>query len=183
MELHSNYTADSRDGDLESNPMPSRLKVDAICQLQDKLRLCVLLRVLQDAIQLHGEVSFPNLHFEKTVIDFGCILNDTEATRYLNITNTSPLDVSYHWSFVIDNKPVAEFRKLPFQLSSREESTMKVEDLDVDVEGRQNELWDQVIESQVEVGVDVEEENLESPGLNESRIPSSHTQVRLKIIY
>jgi len=50
-----------------------------------------------DYIALRGEVYFPNLEFEKTVMDFGCILNDTEVTRYVNITNNSPMVVKYRW--------------------------------------------------------------------------------------
>ena len=42
---------------------------------------------LQDYISLRGEVYFPNLAFEKMTIDFGCVLNDTEVTRYVNVTN------------------------------------------------------------------------------------------------
>ena len=33
-------------------------------------------------------------------VDFGCILNDTEVTRSVLVTNNSPMDVKYHWSFV-----------------------------------------------------------------------------------
>lgn len=47
----------------------------------------------QDYIALRGEVYFPNLEFEKTTLNFGCILNDTEVTRYVNITNNSPMQV------------------------------------------------------------------------------------------
>jgi len=74
-----------------------------------------MLFVNQDSIKLHGEVFFPNVHFEKTVVDFGCIINNTEATRYLNITNNSPMKVNYQWSFVLDNQPVAMFRKPPLR--------------------------------------------------------------------
>lgn len=48
---------------------------------------------MQDYIALRGEVYFPNLEFEKTTLSFGCILNDTEVTRYVNITNNSPMQV------------------------------------------------------------------------------------------
>ena len=30
-------------------------------------------------------------------MDFGCILNDTEVTRYVNITNNSPMEVKYRF--------------------------------------------------------------------------------------
>lgn len=42
---------------------------------------------------------------EKSVVDFGCILNDTEVTRYVNITNNSPMEVKYRWSFLIGDEP------------------------------------------------------------------------------
>ncbi|CAL1528045.1 unnamed protein product [Lymnaea stagnalis] len=58
-----------------------------------------------DYIALHGEVYFPNLLFEKTTVDFGCILNDTEVTRYINITNNSPMEVCYRWSFLVGETP------------------------------------------------------------------------------
>uniref|UniRef100_H2XZ27 Hydin adenylate kinase-like domain-containing protein n=1 Tax=Ciona intestinalis TaxID=7719 RepID=H2XZ27_CIOIN len=54
-----------------------------------------------DSVKLKGEVNFPNLDFDKSTIDFGCILNDTEVARYVDITNTSPLPVAYRWSFVV----------------------------------------------------------------------------------
>ncbi|XP_070194710.1 hydrocephalus-inducing protein homolog isoform X4 [Littorina saxatilis] len=58
-----------------------------------------------DYIALRGEVYFPNLEFEKTTLSFGCILNDTEVTRYVNITNNSPMQVKYRWSFLVGNAP------------------------------------------------------------------------------
>lgn len=73
---------------------------------------------------LRGEVYFPNLEFEKMEIDFGCILNDTEVTRYVNISNNSPMDVRYKWSFLVDNQPVAMFEKPPV------ESPLPVEDVE-----------------------------------------------------
>lgn len=33
-------------------------------------------------------------------VDFGCILNDTETTKQLTMTNSSPLEVHYIWSFL-----------------------------------------------------------------------------------
>ena len=66
---------------------------------------------LQDTINLRGEVYFPNLDFEKTIIDFGCILNDTEVTRYINVTNNSPMEVNYKWSFLIDGEPITEYHR------------------------------------------------------------------------
>ncbi len=33
-------------------------------------------------------------------VDFGCRLNDTEQVQTLRMTNTSPLEVQYNWSFL-----------------------------------------------------------------------------------
>ena len=74
---------------------------------------------------------FPNLQFDKTTVDFGCILNDTEVTRYVHVVNTSPMEVSYHWSFVLSDQPVAIFHRPPDLV----ESDVVLEDLDnVDTE-------------------------------------------------
>ena len=48
-----------------------------------------------------GEVFFPNLKFEEQDIDFGCVLNDTEASRFVTVTNTSLLTVQYEWYYSI----------------------------------------------------------------------------------
>ncbi|XP_045149859.1 hydrocephalus-inducing protein homolog [Echinops telfairi] len=54
-----------------------------------------------DSLSLRGEVHYPNLSFETTELDFGCILNDTEVIRYVTITNSSPLVVKFRWSFLL----------------------------------------------------------------------------------
>ena len=55
-----------------------------------------------------GEVVFPNLKFEDQSIDFGCILNDTEISRYVTVTNSSQLTVNYQWYFNIPTPIEAE---------------------------------------------------------------------------
>ncbi|XP_051024710.1 hydrocephalus-inducing protein homolog [Acomys russatus] len=56
-----------------------------------------------DNLNLRGEVHYPNLSFERMVVDFGCILNDTEVIRYITITNCSPMVVKFRWFFLVDN--------------------------------------------------------------------------------
>lgn len=36
-------------------------------------------------------------------VDFGCLLNDTEVMQAVMITNHSPMDVKYQWSFIDSN--------------------------------------------------------------------------------
>ena len=54
----------------------------------------------KDNIELIGEVCFPNLKMETSIVDFGCILNDTTKKVYMKMTNCSILDVVYDWNFV-----------------------------------------------------------------------------------
>lgn len=57
---------------------------------------------------LKSEVHFPNLSFNSTEIDFGCILNDTEVMRAGLMTNCSPLPVKYSWFFIMRPPVVRE---------------------------------------------------------------------------
>ncbi|KAL3860158.1 hypothetical protein ACJMK2_010318 [Sinanodonta woodiana] len=100
-----------------------------------------------DYIALRGEVYFPNLDFEKSVVDFGCILNDTEVTRYVNITNNSPMEVKYKWSFLIGDQPCTVINHPP-----KPPSPLMLEPLDEEVEAEAEE------EEEVE-----KEENLAKP--------------------
>ncbi|XP_039769505.1 hydrocephalus-inducing protein homolog isoform X2 [Ornithorhynchus anatinus] len=56
-----------------------------------------------DYLALRAEVHFPNLSFQTLSLNFGCILNDTEVIRHVEMTNCSPLLVKYRWSFLLDN--------------------------------------------------------------------------------
>ncbi|XP_075290309.1 hydrocephalus-inducing protein homolog isoform X2 [Opisthocomus hoazin] len=54
----------------------------------------------EEQVTIRGEVYFPNLRFQTMALDFGCVLNDTEDVRYVEMTNCSPLPVRYQWSFL-----------------------------------------------------------------------------------
>ncbi|KAM6409238.1 hydrocephalus-inducing protein homolog [Rhynochetos jubatus] len=54
----------------------------------------------EEQVTVRGEVYFPNLRIQTMDVDFGCILNDTEDVRYVEMTNCSPLLVQYRWSFL-----------------------------------------------------------------------------------
>ncbi|XP_074738457.1 hydrocephalus-inducing protein homolog [Strix uralensis] len=66
----------------------------------------------EEQVTVRGEVYFPNLHIQPTALDFGCILNDTEGVRYIEMTNRSPLLVQYHWAFLMDSR-VSQMRFSP----------------------------------------------------------------------
>ncbi|XP_057292027.1 hydrocephalus-inducing protein-like [Hydractinia symbiolongicarpus] len=53
-----------------------------------------------DNILLTGDVYYPNLEFETMEINFESVLNDTEHIQTVKVTNNSPLEVFYSWSFV-----------------------------------------------------------------------------------
>jgi len=53
----------------------------------------------RDKLPLFGEICFPNLSFESTAIDFGCIINETSKRVIKTITNNSKIDVEYDWVF------------------------------------------------------------------------------------
>ncbi|XP_059691010.1 hydrocephalus-inducing protein homolog [Gavia stellata] len=43
------------------------------------LKICFLEHPQEEQVTVRGEVYFPNLHFPTMAVDFGCLLNDTEA--------------------------------------------------------------------------------------------------------
>ena len=43
---------------------------------------------------------------DKNEINFGCILNNTEMTRTVQMTNISPLIVNYKWKFLLEKDNV-----------------------------------------------------------------------------
>ena len=54
----------------------------------------------KDTIQLHADILFPNLTFDTTVVNFGCVLNDTAKKNVVKVTNVSKLEASYEWIFL-----------------------------------------------------------------------------------
>ncbi|GAA47251.1 hydrocephalus-inducing protein homolog, partial [Clonorchis sinensis] len=64
-----------------------------------------------NAVQLFGEVLFPNLIFDTEAVRFGYILNHTEITRHVLMTNPSPLPVRYRWTFLVGNEANIVFRR------------------------------------------------------------------------
>ncbi|XP_030621187.1 hydrocephalus-inducing protein homolog [Chanos chanos] len=74
-----------------------------------------------DVVPLRGEVHFPNLHFSSTTLDFGCVLNLTEAKQQVTITNCSPLCVTYRWAFILDQQDFPVSKKENLKLWLKEE--------------------------------------------------------------
>lgn len=58
----------------------------------------------RDGVPLIADINFPNLAFERTKIDFGCVLNDTTSSQVVRVTNTSKSTVDMNWTFVEDSE-------------------------------------------------------------------------------
>eukprot|EP00048_Salpingoeca_helianthica_P006582 m.100402 g.100402 ORF g.100402 m.100402 type:complete len:4697 (-) comp14058_c0_seq1:25-14115(-) len=54
----------------------------------------------REQIALKAVVSFPNLVLSPTAIDFGCIVNNTNAHARVKVQNSSDLPVRYKWSIL-----------------------------------------------------------------------------------
>lgn len=65
----------------------------------------------KDSIELLGDISFPNLSFEMTNIDFGCTLNDTQKSIIMNVTNISKVNTNYRWFFIEKEKDTSSTKK------------------------------------------------------------------------
>ncbi|MGH0142284.1 UNVERIFIED_CONTAM: hypothetical protein FKN15_002866 [Acipenser sinensis] len=104
---------------------------------------CLVFQYLEhpqkDYISLHGEVHFPNLHFSSMEVDFGCILNDTEVLRTVDMSNCSPLPVKYRWSFLVDDweNKIREIEVPKLTFAYAEEEASEVEKTDAENERRE----------------------------------------------
>nr|CCA18905.1 PREDICTED: similar to hydrocephalus inducing putati [Albugo laibachii Nc14] len=58
----------------------------------------------RDVIDLEAEIHFPNLSFEAHLIDFGCIINETQKTQKIRIINASQVTARYDWVFIEDDE-------------------------------------------------------------------------------
>jgi hydrocephalus-inducing protein len=53
----------------------------------------------RDTLRVVGDIRFPNLRLDTAAVEFGCVLNDTVASRVVHVTNTSALPVDASWAF------------------------------------------------------------------------------------
>ncbi|XP_054031509.1 hydrocephalus-inducing protein homolog [Dryobates pubescens] len=72
--------------------------------VEQALRIQFLEHPHQEQVLLRGEVCFPNLRFQTTAVDFGCILSGTGAVQSLEMTNCSQLPVHYCWQLLPDSQ-------------------------------------------------------------------------------
>ncbi|KAJ0401033.1 hypothetical protein P43SY_009913 [Pythium insidiosum] len=80
-------------------------KDDHRCRvLQGKVAVAYVAHPQRDSVELVGDISFPNLEFETTKIDFGCTLNDTQRSMLVSIRNISRVDTAFRWVFIEDEQ-------------------------------------------------------------------------------
>ncbi|RLN65891.1 hypothetical protein BBJ29_005539 [Phytophthora kernoviae] len=80
-------------------------KDDYICRvINGKVLVSYTGHPQKDSVELLGDISFPNLAFDTTTIDFGCTLNDTQKAIVMNVTNVSKVDTNFRWVFIEDEK-------------------------------------------------------------------------------
>lgn len=65
----------------------------------------------KDYLPLSGEIIFPNVAFDTSTVNFGCVLN--ESTKFIKVAihNTSKVVATYHWSFLDEEKEKNTTRK------------------------------------------------------------------------
>lgn len=76
----------------------------------------------REAIDLVGEVCFPNIKLETNIVNFGAILNETSKKTVIAMTNTSEMGLSYQWTFLEDELVVSQ----PSRDSKRSETMLSV---------------------------------------------------------
>ncbi|KAJ3142605.1 hypothetical protein HK100_000034 [Physocladia obscura] len=82
------------------------------CKEHSKLVITYSEHPQKDFIELFSEITFPNIKFSTTEINFGCVPNNTEQRKPFLITNTSTLPVEYNWYFLEDSvKMVSDLDK------------------------------------------------------------------------
>ncbi|GAB9466133.1 Hydrocephalus-inducing [Globisporangium polare] len=80
-------------------------KDDHLCRvINGKIVITYTGHPQKDSVDLLGDISFPNLSFESSKIEFGCTLNDTQKAIPISVTNVSKVDTTFRWVFIEDEK-------------------------------------------------------------------------------
>lgn len=90
--------------------------------------------LIKDYVSLISEMFFPNIHLETSLVDFGCILNNTEVQQRIKMTNFGPLIVNYRWKFLLDKNNIQPFSEQPLKITEKAESSQLIENKKFDDE-------------------------------------------------
>ncbi len=71
----------------------------------------------REVVDLVGEVCFPNLKLETTIVNFGAILNDTTKKISIFMKNVSEMPVTYEWAF-LEEEVMGEEEKMNMSSNS-----------------------------------------------------------------
>jgi len=76
-------------------------KVDRVSgELTGKLHIFHADHPQRDVIDLVGEVCFPNIKLDSTMVNFGSILTETSKKIVISMSNVSEMGINYEWSFI-----------------------------------------------------------------------------------
>jgi len=71
-------------------------------RIESKIQVSYPEHPQRDTIGIVGEINFPNLSFDNSIVNFGSVLNDTTKTMVVRVKNTSKVEAEFSWSFVED---------------------------------------------------------------------------------
>jgi hydrocephalus-inducing protein len=71
----------------------------------------------RETVELVGELCFPNLKMEASIINFGAILNDTTKKISMLMKNISLMNVTYEWAF-LEEEIIGEEEKMNISSNS-----------------------------------------------------------------
>lgn len=137
------------------------------------LTICYSEHQHNDLINLKGEIFFPNIHLETNNINFGCILNNTEVTQIVKMTNIGPLPVNYKWKFILEKDNIVSTSPLSEPQTNRSDGqTIDENKLKIDLSSFQNERNDEQNENK-----NNDENNL----ISQSAFEQSKTRIENKL--
>ncbi len=54
----------------------------------------------KDSVELVGDIQFPNLTFDSSALDFGCVLSDSTRRMVVTLTNPTKVAARYSWAWL-----------------------------------------------------------------------------------
>jgi hydrocephalus-inducing protein len=82
-------------------------------ELKEKLVVAYRDHPQKDCIDLFANICFPNLTIEKSIVDFGAILNETTKRVKVKVSNPSAVDTVYNWAIAVEEPLLKDKDMLP----------------------------------------------------------------------
>lgn len=80
--------------------------------VSEKLWIKYLKHPKNDTFTVNAEFCYPNITFDKSIINFGAVMNDTIKRVSLNMTNPSLMPIEYTWFLTEDREETARTEPL-----------------------------------------------------------------------